>query len=70
MSNAKPMSTDDRELAYLAQSRRMTVRQFRQLNRMGTRELYRDRGDLPHGGSGIPVRRPLARSAASRKAAR
>jgi hypothetical protein len=56
------MATRRREDVYLRQSRRMTPRQWRQLNRMGALESHRDEGSLPHGGTGVPMRKPLPRA--------
>ena len=64
MSNAKPMSSDRRLSAYynqLLQFRELTPRQRRQNARMAKRAQF-----TTSGASGIPVRKPLARSAAAR----
>jgi hypothetical protein len=69
MSQARPMAPPLRVSAYLAQTGhvRMTSRQARQARRMALRTQYRRVGHLPrHGGTGIPVRRPLARSKTGR----
>jgi hypothetical protein len=67
MSNAVPMTTGARRDAYDRQpfvlAWRYTPRQARQLDRMAERESLRARGLLPpHGGTGVPVRKPLTRS--------
>lgn len=67
MSNAVPMSSSRRRHNYDSPWRwNVTVRQARQLDRMAKRERLRGDGTLRHGASGMPVRKPLARSRASR----
>jgi hypothetical protein len=58
-----------RVTSYLTQTGhvQLTARQQRQHDRMAARDGLRDLGHLPpHGASGVPVRRPLARSEAGR----
>jgi len=67
MSRARPMSATFRELIYLFAGlggpgvetpAPGTVRQRRQLKRMGKREQLRGAGELTHGATGLPVRHP------------
>lgn len=65
MSNARPLTTPRRHQRYLIETYlrtgRMTLtpRQARQVDRMARREELRGTGELEHGASGVPVRRPV-----------